>query len=166
MDIPETRTKIPYRSDDHVTCPSCGFKQKKRAGGGECESCGIVFSKHLSFTPIKAALNKFVSTREIAEIRDTQERFTNIKHDVSSKMELIVHCQKEKLLDMAAHHLKKEDDRAGLEAIKKLATNIYTEEKNDTVSKMLELFSRPLILVPAALFIFLLIMTLLLRSYL
>ena len=161
--MPEIRTKLPYQSEELIPCPSCGYRQKKDVSA--CEACGIVISKHLAFTPIKASINKFMSPRDISEIRKTQDKLTKVQHDVGSKMELIVHCQKEKLLDMAAYHMKKDNDKTGLEVIRKLSGGIYTDETNGRLSRLLSLFSRPLILIPALLFVFLLIMTMVLRSY-
>lgn len=114
--------------DKFYSCPACG--QAQMATNKECDACGIVFSKHLKYTPIKAFLNKFLSPKEIMEIRNTEDKFSKIQHDSQSKAELIIHCQKEKLLDLASYHVRRENDKSGMELVKKLSSSLFiTEEK-------------------------------------
>ena len=118
----------------------------------------------MDYSPIKTKLNKFMSPSEISDIRDTQERFTRVRHDMGSKIELIVHCHKEKLLDLAAHHLKKEDDKTGMGMIRKLVSGSYKESNYGVFQKFINTVSRPSIMIPMVLLILLMVMTIILRE--
>jgi hypothetical protein len=114
------------------SCPACGQVQVDT--NKECDACGIVFSKHLKYTPIKALLNKFLSPKEIMEIRNTEDKFSKIQHDKQSKAELIIRCQKEKLLDLASYHVRRENDKSGMELIKKLSSSLFITEEKKKIS--------------------------------
>ncbi len=105
------------------SCPACG--QAQVPTNRECDACGIVFSKHLKYTPVKALLNKFLSPKEITDIRRTEDKFSKIQHDQQSKAELIIHCQKESILDLASYHVRRENDKNGMELIKKLSSALF-----------------------------------------
>ncbi|MEI6079826.1 MAG: hypothetical protein WCQ53_04220 [bacterium] len=146
---------------DLRNCPSCRHKQA--SSNMECEACGIIFSKYMEYSPLKASLNRFMSPSEISDIRDTQQRFTKVKHDVESKVELIVHCHKNKLLDLAAHHLRQENDRSGMDAIKKLVSSNYTEQDQGNFLKFVNAISRPSIMIPIVLLLMLSVMAILMH---
>ena len=112
----------------------------------------------MSFTPINLETNRLMSPSEIAQIRKTQDSLSKSSLDIGSKMELIVHCHKEKLLDLATHHLKKENDTHSLNVIKKLVSTNYS-------NKTIDWIKNPFIMISAALLAVLLIITLMLRSY-
>ncbi len=145
-----------------ISCPSC--KHNQNLSNLECEACGIIFSKYMDYSPIKTRLNKFMSPKEVSDIRKTQERFTRIKHDVESKIELIVHCHKENLLDLAAHHLKQDSDKTGKNMIKRLVSSSYNELKQSAFLRFINIVSRPTIIIPSILLLFLVILTILLRK--
>ena len=145
-----------------MTCPSCRHKQS--GSKNECEVCGIIFSKYMDYSPIKTRLNRFLSPAEISDIRATQERFTKIRHDMESKVELIVHCHKEKLLDLAAYNFKKEDDKIGMSIIKKLVSGSYKESGPGVFQRFINTMSRPSIMVPMVLLVLLMIMTIILTK--
>lgn len=154
----EIRTRIAPQSGKLLNCPACGHKQAD--GEMECESCGLIFSKHLGFTPIKTITSTFLSPKEVKEIRKTQERLSRIQHDNTSKMELLVHCHKERLLDMAAHHLGKD------ETIKNMALSNLESERSYRTGSLFSFFSKPLVIISLALLFMLLAIALMLRSYL
>lgn len=139
------------------SCPVCSRSQD--ANNATCETCGIVFSKHMAYTPIKTMFNRIISPKEIMGIRRAEERFTKIKHDNQSKAELIIHCQKENLLDLASYHTRRENDKTGMELIKKLSSLFYigTQKTPRSLTPTLVVFGSALIL--------LLLLTLILRAY-
>ena len=153
----ETRTRIAPQKGNLQNCPACGHKQAE--GRTECESCGLIFSKHLGFTPIKTITSTFLSPREVKEIRKTQERLSRIQHDNTSKMELLVHCHKERLLDMAAHHLGKD------ETIKNMALSSLESQERYRGSSLLAFFSKPLTIISLMLLLTLVAISLMLRLY-
>ena len=157
-----SRVRIPAATVDLFSCPAC--KHKQLSTNRECEACGIVFAKYMAYSPVKAQLDRFMSAAEISDIRSTQDRFTRIKHDASSKMELLIHCHKEKLLDLAAHHLKNENDRAGMSVIRKLVSGIYSEQETGFVPRFLSAVSRPSVIIPVVLLLLLTVMTMILRN--
>ena len=153
----ETRTRVVPQNSKSQNCPACGHKQAE--GKTECDSCGLIFSKHLGFTPIKTITSTFLSPKEVKEIRKTQERLSRIQHDNTSKMELLVHCHKEKLLDMAAHHIGKD------ETIKNMALSNLESEKSYRTGSLLAFFSKPLAMISIMLLLTLIAIALFLRSY-
>lgn len=158
-----SRIRLDSSKDLNLTsCPSCRHKQS--ITNLECEACGIIFSKYMSYSPIKTQLNKFISPSEVADIRNTQERFTRVKHDVESKVELIVHCHKEKLLDLAAHHLKQDSDKNGINIIKRLVSSSYNEFKQGSFLRLVNTISKPTIMIPSILLFLLVVLTILLRK--
>lgn len=132
------------------SCPACG--QVQLASNTECDSCGIVFSKHLKYTPVKAFLNKFLSPKEIMDIRRTEDKFSKIQHDGQSKAELIVHCQKGKLLDLASYHVRRENDKNGMELIKKLSASLLISKEKSKFNWTPSLIIFSIILVAVGLF--------------
>ena len=118
----------------------------------------------MDYLPIKARLNRFISTSEISDIRATQELFTKVQNDMESKIELIIHCHKGKLLDLAAHHLKKEDDKAGMSMIRKLISGNYKEPGQGVFQRFINTVSTPFIIIPTVLLILLAIITVILRE--
>ena len=153
----EIRTRVTPQSSKLHNCPACGHKQAE--GGTECESCGLIFSKHFGFTPIKTITSTFLSPKEVKEIRKTQERLSRIQHDNTSKMELLVHCHKEKLLDMAAHHIGHD------ETIKTMALSNLESEKRHNTDSLLTFFSKPMTIISVALLLMLIAIALMLRAY-
>ena len=154
----ETRIKVSTGNYKTMSCPKCGHKQAEL--NIECESCGIIFSKHLRFTPIKAFTSRFMSPKEVVEIRKTQERFSKIQHDNTSKMELLVHCHKEKLLDMAAFHIGKDD------TIKNMSLGSLEAERHYRARYgFISFLTKPLVLIPFMLLLFLTAIALMLRTY-
>jgi len=161
--VKNSRIRISTPKDiELMTCPSC--KNKQAEVNNECEACGIIFSKYMDYSPIKARINSFLSPAEISDIRATQERFTKVRHDMESKVELIVHCHKEKLLDLAAHHLKKEEDKTGMGMIRKLVSGSYKEHGQGVFQRFINTISRPSIIIPMVLLILLMIMTIILTK--
>jgi len=156
--LAETRTRISIDQGNLQKCPKCGHRQLP--GRNECDSCGLIFSKHMSFTPIKTIMGGFLTPKEIKGIRDTQDRLSRIQHDNTSKMELLVHCHKEKLLDMAAHHLGKD------ETIKNMTLgNLEAEKHYKSNYNFFSFLTRPLVIIPFILLILLTAIALLLRSF-
>ncbi len=84
---------------------------------------------------------------------------SRIQHDNTSKMELLVHCHKEKLLDMAAHHIGKD------ETIKSMALSNLETEKSYNKGALLSFLSKPIVIVSLMLLLTLVLITLFLRSY-
>jgi len=153
-----TRTRMSIDQGNLQKCPKCGHRQL--TGRDECDSCGIIFSKHMSFTPIKTIMNGFLTPKEIKEIRNTQERLTRVQHDSTSKMELLVHCHKERLLDMAAHHLGKN------ETIKNMTLgNLEAERHYKTNYNFFSFLTKPLVIIPFILLVLLTAIALMLRTY-
>lgn len=148
---------MDQNSESLIFCPSCEHKQS--SFNTECEACGLIFSKYLKYTPIKALLNKFMSAREIMEIRKAEEKFTKLQNDTQSKAELIIKCQKERLLDLASYHTRRDNDKKSMELIKSLSSSLYIEEEKAqrTWTPSLILFSIVLGLLA--------VLTLVLRSY-
>jgi hypothetical protein len=151
------------------TCPACNYKQSPL--NQECEACGIIFEKYDRYTPIKAITNKFLAPTEITEIRNLQKYLTKIQHDTSSKTELILRCQKEELLDMAAYYIKKQNDKKGIALIKKISTLSYNKSNNykaetKTQTFIGQLLEAPFLLAAAILLLLLLGFTLFISSYL
>ena len=144
-------------SSSAKNCPKCGHRQI--VGNKECEACGLIFSKHLGFIPAKTLTSGFLSPKEVREIRRTQERFSNVQHDNTSKMELIVHCHKEKLLDMAAFHIGKN------ETIQNMVLGNLEAEKSSRFDNLLSFFSKPLVIISSLLLLMLITITFLLRLY-
>jgi len=139
-----------------ISCPSCNYKQSK--ANKECEACGIIFEKYSRYTPIKAITKKFLSPAEITEIREFQKHFTKIKHDTGSKTELILQCQKQELLDLAAYYVKNENDKTGMELIKKMSSLSYNEDNarfGKINSFVRNLFSAPFVLTATVLLLLL-----------
>lgn len=102
----------------------------------------------------------FLTPKEIKGIRETQDRLSRIQHDNTSKMELLVHCNKEKLLDMAAHHLGKD------ETIKNMTLgNLEAEKHYKSNHDFFSFLTRPMIIIPFILLVLLAAMALMLRSY-
>ncbi len=153
----ELRTRTAHKNERLKNCPACGHKQADEKQ--ECESCGLIFSKHLGFTPVKTITSNFLSPKEIKEIRKTQERLSRIQHDNTSKMELLVHCHKEKLLDMAAHHIGKD------ETIMNMALSNLETEKSYNKGALLSFLSKPIVIVSLMLLLTLVLITFFLRSY-
>ena len=154
----ETRTRLNIDQGTLQKCPKCGHKQLP--GRAECDSCGLIFSKHMSFAPIKTVMTGFLTPKEIKEIRDTQERLSRVQHDCTSKMELLVHCHKEKLLDMAAHHLGKD------ETIRNMTLgNLETEKHYKSNYNFVSFLTRPTVIIPFIMLVLLAAMALMLRSY-
>ena len=157
-----SRVRIQNTNAALIPCPACRHKQS--GTNKECEACGIVFSKYIGYAPVKAQMNRFMPPSEIADVRRTQERFTKIKHDVASKAELLIHCHKEKLLDLAAYHLKQENDNTGMSIIRKLVSGGYSEQETGLLSRFFSAVSRPSVMIPAVLLILLGVMTIILRN--
>jgi hypothetical protein len=157
-----SRVRIQSTRVELVPCPACSHKQS--GTNKECEACGIVFSKYIGYSPVKTQMNRFMPSSEIADVRRTQERFTKIKHDVASKTELLIHCHKEKLLDLAAYHLKQDNDKTGMSIIRKLISGAYSEQEQTRFSRLASAVSRPSVMIPAVLLILLAVMTLILRN--
>ena len=74
-------------------------------------------------------------------------------------MELLVHCHKEKLLDMAAHHLGKD------ETIRTMALSNLESEKRHHTGSLLTFFSKPMTIISVALLLMLIAIALMLRAY-
>lgn len=159
-----TKTRIRLGDDKTVTCPSCGHRQI--AVERECEACGLIFSKHLGFTPIKVLTSNSMSAKKIAELRRTNDMFTKVKHDTTSKMELLVHCHKEDLMDMAAYHTgaNNSDDKVK-QTIKHLTLGKMEKEHKSMAGDFFLSIIKPSILIPLVLLGLLLIATLFLRTY-
>lgn len=154
----ELRTRLNIDQRDLKKCPKCGHRQL--IGRKECDSCGLIFSKHMDFTPIKTVMGGFLTPKEIKGIRETQDRLTKVQHDSTSKMELLVHCHKEKLLDMAAHHLGKD------ETIKNMTLgNLEAERHYKANYNFLSFLTKPAIIIAMMLLLMLTVFTLFLRSY-
>ncbi len=148
---------MDQQSENFIFCPSCEHKQS--SVNLECEACGLIFSKYLKYTPIKAFLNKFMSPKEIMQIRKAEERFTKVQNDRQSKTELIIRCQKERLLDLASYHTRRENDNDSMDLIKKLSSSLYIDnEKGKSVWTPSLIMSSIILVILAAL-------TLILRSY-
>jgi hypothetical protein len=150
-----------------MVCPSCNYKQS--ASNSECEACGIIFGKYTRYTPVKAITKRFLSPAEITEIRELQKHFTKIKHDTSSKTELILRCQKDELLDLAAYYVKNENDKKGIDLIKKITSLSYNKDYNNsakTSSFVKELFSAPFVLTATILLLLLAGFSFFVSSYL
>jgi hypothetical protein len=141
----------------YIFCPSCDYKQ--HAMNTECVACGLVFSKHLKYVPVKTLINKFLSPKEIMEIRRAEDKFNKVQHDQTSKAELIIHCQKENILDLASYHTRNSNDKNGMELIKKLSSIFYigTQKAPKIWTPSFILFTTVLGLIVA--------LTLLLRTY-
>ena len=126
-------------------CPSCHYKQSKI--NTECEACGLVFSKYLNYTPVKANINKALSASEIKDIRETHKRFTRVKHDRGSKTELIIHCKKNETLDLAAYYLGRSKDREGIKILKGLLSTSYKGSEDVKNSLSSELMKSPFLFI-------------------
>ena len=159
-----TKTRIRLGDEKTTTCPSCGHRQI--AVERECEACGLIFSKHLGFTPTKVLTSGSMSAKKIAELRKTNDMFTKVKHDTTSKMELLIHCHKEDLMDMAAYHTgpNNSDDKVK-QTIKNLTLGKMEKEHHSIIGELFSSIFKPLIIIPLVLLVLLLLATLFLRSY-
>jgi hypothetical protein len=144
----KTRLNIP--TPQLLICPNCSFRLDRDLK--ECPSCGIVLSKHLDYIPTKVFNEGPLSTEEISDIRKIKEKLEN-PNAKKQIFEILLHCNKEGLLDLAAHHIRDYKEESGRLAIKTLLKRYSLLPFDSKRTNFLNWITRPFTL------LFLLIMT-------
>ncbi|MBN1115367.1 MAG: hypothetical protein JXA66_08505 [Oligoflexia bacterium] len=156
------KERTAARENKTRVCPACNHLQNYTKD--RCDACGLIFSKYMEYTPIKISLNRFVPVSEISDIRKTEEQLS-INNNEPSKVELLLHCFHNRLLDLAAFHLRKKNDREGLAFVRNLMlSEINNRQREFTFSKFIYSVFRPGILVSLTVLLMLFILCLLLRN--